>query len=51
MKTEKDYLEQYLTEWKESVLDLFTTDETMSEFLRIKATQFDLEFYKKSLKK
>jgi hypothetical protein len=51
MKIEKDYLDQYLNEWKESVYDIFTTDELMDGFLRVKTKQFDLKSYKKSLKK
>ena len=51
MKMEKDYLDQYLKEWKETASDYFSTDEAMDGFLKIKTKQFDLKSYKKSLKK
>ena len=51
MKTEKDYLDQYLREWKESVSDIFNTEKLMDGFLELKTKQFDLKSYKKSLKK
>ena len=49
-KTYIKYLNQYLNEWRESTQDLYTTEDLMNAFLQVKANQFDLKWYKKSLK-
>ena len=47
--TEVDYLQQYLTEWKEVAKDLFVGD-IMKNFLELKEKQFCIKSYKKTLK-
>lgn len=50
MITEAEYLTQYLNDWKESTSDLFTEDDIMISFLKIKERQFNLKSYKKQIK-
>ena len=46
MKTEKDYLKQYLSEWKECMADTFPDKDIMDIFLQIKEKQINLKYYK-----
>ena len=50
IKTEKEYLNQYLSDWGRSLQHVFTTDDAMKAFLKFKASKFNLEKYKKSIK-
>jgi hypothetical protein len=50
MKTEKDYLKQYLLDWKECMTDTFNDKDILDIFLKIKEKQFDLKSYKAGYK-
>jgi len=49
--TEMDYKLQYLSGWESTLSDVFTDKKVLKIVMKIKEKQFDLNSYKKSLKR